>query len=36
MNETEQMLLLVTSAVILAGTLVVFIVQFVRNRGDRS
>ncbi|RLK46632.1 hypothetical protein C7474_2816 [Microbacterium telephonicum] len=36
MNETEQTLLLLTSAVILATTLVVFVVQFVRNRGDRS
>ncbi len=34
MNETEQTLLLITSAVILTGTIVVFIVQFVRRRGD--
>lgn len=33
MNEVEQTLLLVTSAVILLGTLTVFIVQYVRGRG---
>ncbi|GLJ94100.1 hypothetical protein JOE64_000328 [Microbacterium dextranolyticum] len=32
MNPTEQTLLLATSALILAGTLVVFVVQFVRGR----
>lgn len=36
MDETAQTLLLITSAVILAGTLVVFVMQFIRNRGDRS
>lgn len=32
MNETEQVLLYLTSIVILLGTLTVFIVQFVRGR----
>ncbi len=36
MNEVEQNLLFAASAVILVGTLVVFIVQYVRrDRGDR-
>jgi hypothetical protein len=37
MNQAEQTLLLISSAVILTTSLVVFIVQFVRNRGrDRD
>lgn len=33
MNETEQTALLITSAVILSGTLVVFIWQWWKGRG---
>ncbi len=33
MNEFEQNLLFATTTVILLGTLVVFVVQFLRNRG---
>lgn len=32
MNATEQTLLLLTSVVILAGTLVVFVMQYARMR----
>jgi len=35
MNQLEQALLLATTAVILAGTLVVFVVQFIRRYGRR-
>ena len=36
MNATEQTLLLLTSVVILAGTLVVFVMQYVRSRKDKD
>lgn len=36
MNDFEQTLLLVTSALMILTTLVVVIVQFVRGRGHRG
>ncbi|WP_431797991.1 hypothetical protein [Microbacterium kunmingense] len=35
-SETEQTLLLITSAIIVAGTLVVLLWQLVRSRRDRG
>lgn len=34
MNEFEQTLLFAATGVVLVGTLVVFVVQFFRRRGD--
>jgi len=33
-NPTEQTLLFTSTAVVLVGTLVVFVVRFIRGRGD--
>lgn len=34
MNEFEQQLLFATTGIVLLGTLIVFVWQYFRNRGD--